>query len=236
MPVQIEAGSRRRLAQELRASVGTQRHQRPRQGLRRHLAPRRRPERDRWLTRHLEDVARRTQRERAGGGHPEGAPAVDGAGRDVDRRGKPERAQDRKAEAVVVGVAVVEGDHERARRQLRAALEGIDQLVQRDDPVRALHERHLEPENVDRKADVRGRVEHLVLSVGQRVVAEHDAADPLACEPGQREQPRVKQHALHQRCEAAPALAHRPVSQTTLRSPRASHASARSGARFTTQK
>ena len=138
---------------------------------------------------------------------------------------------------MVVGVAVVEGDRERARRERAAALERVDQLVERDDAVGALDERHLEPERLDRQADVRRRVEHLVAAVGEGVVAQHEAAGPLPREPREREQAGVVQHALQQRRDGATVgLAHRPVSHTTLLSPRASQASARSGARFTTQK
>src|SRR5262249_60754223 len=104
--------------------------------------------------------------------------------------------------------------------QWPASLEGTDQLVQRDHTVRAPNECHLELEDVDREADVRGGVEQLVPSLGERVVAQHDAADPLAGESGPREQPRVKQHPLHQRGEAVYAHAHRHVSPTTYSTPR----------------
>ena len=63
---------------------------------------------------------------------------------------------------MIVGVAVVEGDGQRARRELRAPLQSPHQLVERHDPVGALDERHLQPERLHRQADVRCRVEHLV--------------------------------------------------------------------------
>jgi len=99
---------------------------------------------------------------------------------------------------MVVGVAVVERDRERARRQRRPALDAVDELVERQHAVGAPHVAHLAPEDGDRQADVGRRVWHLGAAVRDRVVAQHDGAAPSAREGGDREQSGVEERALHE--------------------------------------
>src|SRR4029077_6865636 len=78
---------------------------------------------------------------------------VEAAGGDVYGRGEAEPPQDREGEAVVVGVAVVEGDRQRAWRPGVAAADALDQLGEREHGAGALDEGHLQPQRLDRHAD-----------------------------------------------------------------------------------
>src|SRR5437763_632379 len=81
-------------------------------------------------------------------------------------------------------------------RSTPAAADELDQLVEREDRVGALDEGHLQPEPLDRNADLGGRVGHLAGALGDRVVAEHECAAAAAREPGKREQAGVVEEAL----------------------------------------
>ena len=136
--VDARRARRRRRARSARSAAG-ERHQRARERLRRGRACARRRGATGSTSGNVEHRERAApssdQRARR---PPRTAPRSSTApGRDVHRRRQPERAQHRQRQAVVVGVAVVEGDRERARREpARRATTRVDERVERQRPCR----------------------------------------------------------------------------------------------------
>src|SRR5437667_12105 len=77
-----------------------------------------------------------------------------------------------------------------------AAADELDQLGGWEDGVGTLDEGHLQPEPLDRNADLGGRVGHLAGALGDRVVAEHEAAAAAPRERRERQQAGAIQEAL----------------------------------------